>query len=224
MLEPGAGRGCRIYLVRHGQTVMNVNVRFRGRRDVPLNDVGRREAWAAAEGLRRAGLAAVYASPLGRAMEVAEAIADVAGVRPVRPVDDLVNLDYGVWEGLTKEEAMAADPEAFERYLNDPESAVCPEGEAVARAGDRVVAALRAIGGRHRGGEAVAAVTHGVMVRLAVLRVAGPTDADWQFAMPTGSAVVLDVRDGRIALAQPVDRSEPDPRKSRAALLSLHEA
>ena len=52
------------------------------------------------------------------------------------------------------------------------------------------------------------------MVRLAVLRVAGVTEHDWQFAMPTASAVVFDVTDGRISLAQPVDRSDPDPRKS----------
>src|SRR5689334_6172586 len=114
-------RGCRVYLVRHGQTVMNVSVRFRGVRDVPLNDVGRREAWATARGLAGAGLTAVYSSPLGRAMEVAEAISTVTGTGPVRRLDDLLNLDYGEWEGLTREESMAADPEAFGRYLNDPE-------------------------------------------------------------------------------------------------------
>jgi broad specificity phosphatase PhoE len=204
---------CRIFMVRHGQTVMNTQVRFRGRRDVPLDAVGRREALEAARGLSAAGLVAVYSSPLGRAMEVASAIAGTSGVGVARPLDALLNLDYGEWEGLTREESAAADPAEFDRYLRDPEAAVCPGGEAVARAADRVVAALRAVAAMHPNGS-VAAVSHGVMVRLAVLRVAGPSVFDWQFAMPTGSAVVFDVAGGRISLARPVDRSEPDPRKA----------
>ena len=98
-----------------------------------------------------------------------------------------MNLDYGAWEGLTKEEAAQVDSEAWANYLADPERAVCPEGEAVCEAADRVIAALRAIARQHPG-ESVAAVSHGVMLRLAVLRVAGASDSDWQFAIPTGSA------------------------------------
>lgn len=206
--------GCRIYLVRHGRTVMNAQVRFRGRLEIPLDDVGRREAWDAAYGLSGAGLSAVYSSPLRRAIEVGNAIASINDVGAVRPLDDLVNLDYGVWEGMTKEESAAHDPAAFARYLNEPELAVCPQGEAVSVAADRVVAALRQIAAEQKPGTSVAAVTHGIMVRLAVLRVAGPTEHDWQFAMPTASAVIFDVVNGRIRLARPLDRSDPDPRKS----------
>jgi broad specificity phosphatase PhoE len=205
---------CRIYLVRHGRTVMNTQVRFRGRLEVPLDEVGRQEAQDAAHGLADAGLSAVYSSPLRRAIEVGEAITSLNQAGPVKPLQNLVNLDYGVWEGLTKEESAEHDPKAFDLYLNAPEDAVCPEGEAVAVAGDRVVAALKEIGAANATGASVAAVSHGVMVRLAVLRVAGVTEHDWQFAMPTASAVVFDVTDGRISLAQPVDRSDPDPRKS----------
>lgn len=212
-LMKSSNSGCRIYLVRHGQTVMNTQVRFRGRRDVPLDAVGRREALAAAAGLSRCGLSAVYASPLDRAADVGLAIAAAAGLTEVGTVDDLVNLDYGEWEGLTKEECVAASPEEFGRYLRDPEAAACPGGERVSDAADRVVAALRSIATRHRG-QSVAAVSHGVMVRLAVLRVAGPSDLDWQFAIPTGGAIVFDVEAGGIELAQAVDRSRPDPRKS----------
>lgn len=209
------GHGCcRIFLVRHGQTVMNTQVRFRGRREVPLDAVGRGEAEEAARGLAGEGLSAVYSSPLGRAIEVASAITGACGVGAVRPLDALINLDYGEWEGLTREESAAAHPEAFERYLHDPERAVCPGGEAVACAADRVVAALRTVAVGTPNGERVAAVSHGVMVRLAVLRVVGRSEFDWQFAMPTGSAVVFDVEGDRISLAQPLDRSEPDPRKA----------
>ncbi|HEX5558813.1 MAG TPA: histidine phosphatase family protein [Gaiellales bacterium] len=220
---PAARRqACRIYLVRHGQTIMNAQVRFRGRLDIPLNEVGRAEAQEAARALVGSGLVAVYTSPLGRAREVAEAIAVKNGVGGVRAQPDLINLDYGAWEGLTKEESAAVDPDAWAAYTNDPEAAVCPEGEAVRDAADRVVAALRAIG-RDHAGESVAAVSHGVMLRLAVLRVAGASSADWQFAMPTGKAIVFEVEDGEIALVSDVDRSKSDPVKAARVQVALTE-
>jgi broad specificity phosphatase PhoE len=208
-------RTCRIHLVRHGQTVMNAQVRFRGRLEVPLNEVGRAEAREAARALVGSGLVAVYTSPLGRAREVAEAIAKANGIGAVRSQPDLINLDYGAWEGLTKEESAQVDPIAWGNYVGDPEMAVCPEGEAVADAADRIIAALRAIAKDHPG-QNIAAVSHGVMLRLAVLRVEGPSDDDWQFAMPTGGAIVFDVDpdSGAITVISELDRSKADPRKA----------
>lgn len=220
---PAASRqACRIHLVRHGQTIMNAQVRFRGRLDIPLNEVGRAEAQEAARALLGSGLVAVYTSPLGRAREVAEAIAVRNGVGAVREHVDLVNLDYGAWEGLTKGESAAVDPAAWRAYTHDPEAAVCPDGEAVSDAADRVLAALRSIA-RDHAGQSVAAVSHGVMLRLAVLRVAGASDADWQFAMPTGKAIVFDVEGDEITLVSEVDRSKSDPIKAAQTHVALTE-
>ena len=92
----------------------------------------------------------------------------------------------------------------------------------MADAADRVVAGLRAIGRQHPG-QSVAAVSHGVMLRLAVLRVAGASDADWQFSMPTGKAIVFDVDGDEITLISEVDRSKSDPRKAANAPVILTE-
>ena len=93
---PAAGaassRACRIHLVRHGQTIMNTQVRFRGRLDVPLNEVGRAEAREAARALVGAGLVAVYTSPLGRAREVAEE-EDRRRLAVAAPLDPAPGLD-----------------------------------------------------------------------------------------------------------------------------------
>jgi broad specificity phosphatase PhoE len=129
--------------------------------------------------------------------------------------DGLVNLDYGSWEGLTKEECAARDPEEFRRYAEDPLKAVCPDGEALANGADRVVSALLEIGRRHAG-EEVAAVTHGAMVRLAVLQVDGVAPGDWQFKLPTGSATVFEVAGDRLSIVQVADRTTPDPYKASA--------
>jgi broad specificity phosphatase PhoE len=189
---------------------MNVENRFRGIRDVPLSRTGRIEAWEAARSLIGVGVTAVYSSPLGRAREVADAIAFETHVPKVDLLDDLVNLDYGRWEGLTREECAADDPDEWRRYATEPELSTCPGGESLARASVRVIEALRAIASAHPG-ETVAAVSHGVMLRLAVLRVEGPTEDDWQFALPTGSALVFDVAPARIQLVSALDRSVPKP-------------
>lgn len=199
-----------IHLVRHGQTVLNRDIRFRGQRDVPLNRTGRQEAIAAGRALADAHVRAVYSSPLARALEVGTAIAAAAGLDDVEPIDDLLNLDYGRWEGLTKEESKAVDPAAWQRYLDDPEHAHCPGGESLVAAGDRAVRALRTLGERHAG-ETVAAVSHGVMLRLAVLRIAGPITANWQFGIPTGGSITFEIEDGEIRLATEI-ADVPSPR------------
>lgn len=200
---------------------MNAEVRFRGRRDVPLDAVGVGEAAEAAENLANADLSVVFTSPLGRARQVAEAIAERSSLGKVREHSDLTNVDYGEWEGLTKYECAERDPEAFRVYAEKPEEAVCPGGEALSDAADRIVRALLEIGASHPG-ENVAAVTHGAMVRLAVLRVEGEVIGDWQFALPTGSATVFQVAEGSISLLSPVDRSQPDPRKAASRTTSAH--
>ncbi|HYV02049.1 MAG TPA: histidine phosphatase family protein [Actinomycetota bacterium] len=83
-----------VHLIRHGRTGLNAEGRFRGRRDVPLDDMGRREAARAAPTLADLGLVAVYTSPLRRAVATAEAIARVAGA-DVIVQGGLIDLDYG---------------------------------------------------------------------------------------------------------------------------------
>ncbi len=200
------GAACRVHFFRHGQTAMNVENRFRGIRDVPLSEIGRIEAWEAASSLAGSGITAVYSSPLTRARDVAEAIASVTALDNVRLLPELVNLDYGRWVGLTREECAIDDPAEWQRYATEPEASTCPGGESLPAAADRVVAALRTIGAAHRG-ESVAAVSHGVMLRLAVLRVGEPSTDDWQFALPTGSALTFEVDGERISLVSPLDRS-----------------
>jgi ribonuclease H / adenosylcobalamin/alpha-ribazole phosphatase len=205
-------RPCTVYLVRHGRTVLNVEIRFRGRLEIPLDEQGRKEAWVAAHLLGAVGPEAVYTSPLARAREVAAAISSVTGAR-IADHPALVNLDYGEWEGLTKAECARRDPELWRLYRESPEDAACPGGEALAAAADRVVAALRWIGSKHPGA-AVAAVSHGVMLRLAVLRADPDRGGDWEVALPTGSAAVFEVLDGDVSLvALPGDAAAapPDP-------------
>jgi broad specificity phosphatase PhoE len=198
---------CRLYMVRHGQTVWNVEKRFRGTMDVPLNSRGRLDAIRAADSLARVGLTAVYTSPLSRAREVAAAIASASGLRGFEDLTGLLNLDYGEWHGLTKHECRDRDPEAWRLYCEDPETAACPGGETLAGAADRVATALISVGDRHAG-ESVAAVSHGAMVRLAALRAGHTSGADWEIPLDTGSATVFEIRDGCLSVVAPVREAD----------------
>src|SRR5437763_14722156 len=104
---------CRLYLVRHGATTLNVENRYRGRRDIPLDAQGYQDAVDAARRLSRAGLAAVYTGPLRRTIATAQIIADAARVPDLRILHGLNHVEYGAWEGMTAEEAAMVDPEVF---------------------------------------------------------------------------------------------------------------
>src|SRR5436190_17528073 len=111
---------CRLYLVRHGTTTMNVENRYRGRRDIPLDAQGYQDAVDAARRLSVVGLAAVYTGPLRRTIATAQIIADEARAPDIRILHGLNNVDYGAWEGMTAEEAAMFDPEAFTLYRTSP--------------------------------------------------------------------------------------------------------
>jgi broad specificity phosphatase PhoE len=192
---------CRLYIVRHGTTTMNVENRYRGRRDVPLDAQGYQDAVDAARLLSGVGLTAVYTGPLRRTIATAQIIADEARLPDLRILHGLNNVDYGVWEGMTSQEAAMYDPEAFALYRTSPSRAACPVGERLSDAQDRMVAALQLIGSRHPG-EAVAAVTHAVMIRLAVARLTGVEDESWRIPVGRGSLTYFLVENGSLKLAE----------------------
>lgn len=187
---------CQLYLVRHGTSALN---RYRGRRDVPLDTQGYQDATAAAGRLAGAGLSAVYAGPLRRTIATAQIIAEAAGVPDVRILSNLNNLDYGSWEGLSAEEAAVLDPEAFALYRSAPARAVCPMGERLSDAQQRIIAALALIGSRHAG-QAVAAVTHAVMIRLVLMKINYAEDENWRLSVRQDAVTELWLRDGDMRL------------------------
>ena len=119
-------------LVRHGQTEWNRVERFRGRADVPLNETGLIQA--AATGRRIAAgwqPAAVYASPLSRAIVTGQAIAARFDL-PVLPLDGLADIRYGDWQGLTPEQARARWPDLVHAWYAAPATVQIPGGESLA--------------------------------------------------------------------------------------------
>jgi broad specificity phosphatase PhoE len=190
---------CQLYLVRHGTTTMNIENRYRGRRDVPLDAQGYQDAVDAARLLSNVGLTSVYTGPLRRTIATAQIIADEARVPDLRIMHGLNNVDYGAWEGMTGTEAAMYAPEAFDLYRTAPEHAVCPAGERLTDAQERMIGALQLIGQRHAG-ETVVAVTHAVMIRLAVARLTSVRGEAWRIPVGRGSLTLFHACRGELTL------------------------
>jgi len=112
---------CWMYLIRHGATANNDArpVRLQGRRTDPgLSDQGRDQAERTVRFLSGHTIDAVYSSPLRRARETAEPIARAHGLA-VEIVDELIEVDVGVWEGRPWDEIERTDPEAYRLFMAD---------------------------------------------------------------------------------------------------------
>jgi len=131
----------RLVVVRHGQAEANVEQRYLGLRDDPLTDLGVAQAEALGLALSDMPLAAVYSSPLRRALETAEHVARAQGL-PVIPEGRLLEMSFGGWEGLTRAELLASGEEAaahLARWEEDPAAVAPPGGETLAELQSRVL-------------------------------------------------------------------------------------
>jgi broad specificity phosphatase PhoE/ribonuclease HI len=147
---PARGEATTTLLLRHGQTPLSAERRFAGRADIPLTEAGERQAAAAAGRLAaRGGIDVIVTSPLQRALRTAEEVARATGV-PLEVEEDLVETDFGQWEGLTFAEASARWPDELKAWLASADVAP-PDGESFAAVGRRVLAALDRLLAAHEG-------------------------------------------------------------------------
>jgi ribonuclease H / adenosylcobalamin/alpha-ribazole phosphatase len=155
-------------LLRHGQTEMSAQRRFAGRGDIPLTSAGLDQAAAVAARLAdRGGIDVVLTSPLLRALRTAEAVAEAVGV-PLAVDPDLVETDFGDWEGLTFREVLARWPDEMAAWQADF-SAAPPGGESFAVVAKRVNAALDRLL-TERTGQMVVVVSHVTPIKTLVCR------------------------------------------------------
>jgi ribonuclease H / adenosylcobalamin/alpha-ribazole phosphatase len=188
---PPTGPATRLILVRHATTAANIGHRFSGVTDIPLSDLGERQAKQLADRLAAlTGVRLVASSPLRRARQTADDIADRLG-RTVQVAEGFTELDFGAWDGLTFDEVVARWPDEFANWSTTPEVAP-PGGESLAaltrrvrRARDEIVAMVP--DGR------VVVVTHVTPIK-ALLRIAldAPPSALFRFHVDPASVSIID--------------------------------
>ena len=109
----------RVFLVRHGATVLSAEDRFAGAVDVLLSDEGRDQARRLGVRLSKEDLAAVYASPMKRTLETAKLASDGHKLE-VQPIDAIREIAHGRWEGMNRKDVEREFKTEYERYEEDP--------------------------------------------------------------------------------------------------------
>ena len=148
-----------LILVRHGETVHNVNRITQGWSDSDLSERGREQVLRLAERIHAMHPTALYSSPLGRAMSTAQAIADATGLEIVQ-LDDLREMNYGRWEGRAFMDIRVEDEDLYRRFIAD-EDCPCPEGESHADVRRRMLRAFETVNS-----ERAVLVAHGTAIRI----------------------------------------------------------
>lgn len=172
-----------LWLARHGQSVSNAVRRFQGVQDVPLSDLGRRQAECLAGALRGRSIAHVYASPLERARHTAEAAARALGA-PLAVVDDLRELSLGEWEGRTVEEIRTLPGDPYAQWVRDPMEKAPPGAESLVDVQSRACRALDWIAAQHPNGDDVLVVSHGGVISTYLAHCLGlPLGAIWRLTV-----------------------------------------
>lgn len=188
-----------LYLVRHGETEWNAARRVQGSTDIPLNDTGRAQARRTGRLLSTRRWDAIVASPLSRAFETAEIIADEIGLPRPLTLDALVERRYGEAEGLD----YATIEERF------PGGAPVPGREDRDSVAERVFAALIGLA-EDRPGQRVVVVTHGGVIRTVLNSVAPGQPRFVGIPITNGSVHSFAYAEGALALMAFDDRIELD--------------
>jgi 2,3-bisphosphoglycerate-dependent phosphoglycerate mutase len=185
------------FCVRHGQTIYNADGRIQGQSNAPLSDLGRRQSAAVAQALAGQSIDALYASPLSRARETAQAISDALGL-PIRSDSRLMELNAGIFQDRLRSDLAQECPEILASWLRgDPDFAI-PGGESRRELLRRGEAAFRDIAAA--GHQRVVIVSHGGLL-TAVFNALLAFDPPLRpFGLENGSITQVQFTEGRAAL------------------------
>jgi broad specificity phosphatase PhoE len=183
-----------VVLIRPGATVYDEQNRIQGVLDIPLSDRGRAEVALLTERLAGVELAALYCGPSESVVRTAEAVGRAVGLRPKR-IDDLRNLDQGLWQGLQRDEIKRRNLKVFRQWLDDPVTVCPPHGETVENALERIRNALRPLVRRHHD-EAIGLVVGEPIGQLIACHLRRDPRVQLEEHVPTGVFERIEVTPG----------------------------
>ncbi|MEY2438796.1 MAG: hypothetical protein QOI34_181 [Verrucomicrobiota bacterium] len=161
----------RVFMVRHGATILSAEDRFAGETDVPLSDEGREQTRRLAERLSHEKIVAVFASPLGRTMETAWILAEPHGLQ-VMERQSFREISHGHWERMTRREVEKQFPEEAAEWERDPYTFAPQGGESGLAVTARALPALIQLV-REYPGKNLLLVSHKATIRLLLSSLLG---------------------------------------------------
>ena len=161
----------RVFMVRHGATVLTDEDRFAGVTDVELSEEGREQARRLAERLSHAKITAIYASPLGRTVETARILAAPHDLE-VQTRDGFREISHGHWEGMKRRDVEEKFPDEIAEWEKDPYTFAPVGGESGLAVTARALPALIDLVRDHPG-EKILVVSHKATIRLLLSSLLG---------------------------------------------------
>ena len=181
-----------VILIRHGQTDEKVSGKISGQGAVPLNPRGQEQARLAAEVLAPLGVTHLLSSPVARAGQTAEIVAQRLGL-PIEQAPSLHEVDYGDWEGSFFS-TQRSHPAAH-AVFHDPVNAIFPNGESLPNVQQRGVEAVEAARRRYPHG-VIAVVSHGDVIRTVMAHYLNMPFNDYRrLNLDNGALSVLELHD-----------------------------
>lgn len=156
----------RLYLIRHGETLWNKEKRAQGAQDIKLSENGKIQGKLLADSLKDKNIDLIYASDLSRAYETAELIGKSVE-KPVTILEGIREINFGKWEGLTRDEMNNKYKEIFEEWNLRPHLAKIPGGETLKQVQKRAMEAVNGIIEKNPG-KNIVMVSHGVSIKAII--------------------------------------------------------
>ena len=161
----------KLYLIRHGETDYNSELRFQGQIDIPLNWKGIEQAEKVADFLKDIPLQVIYTSTLQRARTTAEIIGKAKGIKP-QETDALREMSIGIWENLNSKDIQKNYAKEWKDFFASPASTKIPKGESMSDVQKRAYPVVQQILDEHPEGD-VAFVAHGGIIRVLICTMLG---------------------------------------------------
>jgi len=194
-----------LILVRHGETVWNVDKIYRGRADVDLDEVGIKQAELLGKYLSNWKLEAIYSSPLKRALATANIIARYHKIG-VYIADGLIDFDYGEWQSLPEQEVRRSYPALLDKWHNNPHEVRIPDGERLADVRERAAGIVDNVLSKYEG--SVVLVSHRVVNKVLICSLLGLDNSYfWNIKQDVSGITIFNYVDGRFVLTKHNDTS-----------------
>ena len=189
-----------IYLVRHGQTAWNKEEIFRGRTDIPLDQVGLKQGELAGEYFKGMEIHGIYSSSLSRAWQTAEKIAQFHNLK-VQPLAGIIDMSFGNWEGCPHQEIREKDSKTYRQWVEEPHRVRLPGGEGLDDVRVRTMAALEEVIRKHPE-KTLILVSHRVICKVLICAILGLDNSHfWQIAQDTTAINLIQYRKGQYVLS-----------------------
>jgi broad specificity phosphatase PhoE len=187
-------------LVRPGSTDFDEQGRIKGTLDIPLSEVGAQQVGRIVAELHDTPITLLYSSPCRSAEQTAKALAADHKLK-VKTLDELQNLDHGLWHGKLIDEVKHSQPKVFRQFQEHPETVCPPQGEPISNALERVRATLTRLTRKHKTGT-IALVIPEPLASL-VRSILSQSDVGdlWRAECECGGWQMIDVQPERVAIA-----------------------